>query len=409
MYMYMERQSKNAVPAKTSDSVIQRVLNKAGAEIELKSLTASKGGSDLKKNEGIAEIGGITLCYDSGNVEYRQDPPAENWDAFTHDVISGLNALKCLQDQILSQKPLPQNNITYSVNRNLINLAVPQLTVEVPKDSMGDFSAHLLENPEINSNGFDVERDNNGKITNKLGYKEVPFKLIHKDVDNSISDLIKMISHQNPAVLGLARMTILFLFEAKIRGDSLLKTAYYKARFAVLPRTSLKTMFDSLEVADKEQYYQVMGEILNMNYQQSGRLGELTVKDENYHYFDNGSFLRLATFQQIFDSIVNIENASKLPILDSSFHERMIDLDKCLNETSDDASIITDILSCDSFAGMGDTSHSIGAMQMPAGASGIFEFRKLPPVDIESKGDILTMYKNMIDTFGGFKEDAQST
>lgn len=378
--------TKYDTPIACSKEVIQRmispIINKAGVELELGGvLVKSLSGNELKKHDTVNAA--MRIEVDSGHLEYVSLPMDDRTELL-EEVGKGSKALSQYQDKVLStpkSEPYKENNISMSdvpVERYIVK---PQVTFEVNKNGLYAFTSELGAKKIIYPEKMGRVWNNDRAQFVRKESEDTSVSTFDPEVEQyyncKISEMNFDAKPELEAAIGLVKMTLLTIISASMNQDKE-NVKYYKARFSILPRTSLKASYEHLTEEQKSCYIEYMNKFL------SGCDLE-NVKNYKMYYAETTDDVNTLSINELIESIYSNKPDSTKDVTDGDGNIK--------------AGEYVDYLSSDYMASTGDGGQSMGAMELPENASGIFELRRMPYINIFNPEDAVSTIEKAIEGY----------
>ncbi len=380
-----------------------KAIEKAGLELELKGTALlMEGDTETDEPEKIPnkyhvhEGDGWWIEIDSNYPELVTEP-VDSEEELLEKLSKGKHILEWMQyfalvkgseERTKIKEELVENGIVDWLVPDLGDgsayIAKPQLSVQIGKGNMKEFADHVVS-------GKILHKKARVNKTDEVGYDNTQFDRIHGGVTVQIQKMrtdpimktsLANICGDETDSGGLALITIITMLHAARHHEMDNEYHYYKARFSVMPRTALSAMYDSLSEIQKLRYRTLVKKwvddiYLYNDFAEHYEKVETRIQKHDKR-MENENRVR---FNDIYNSIINAESRS----------------DKSMKSTQ---IVKTDLIASDSTAGTENTGASVGNYDLPEGASGIFELRKMPYVDIRND-ETAVLFDETIKAYGG--------
>lgn len=363
---------------KTSSSkknpIIQRqisdIINKAGVELEMGGVRviSKSTGDRFEKHHLICDDPHIET--DTTNLEYV-GKETDDIHTLLRETQRGSEKLWEFQREVHFFDGIEDRDYIMEDVASRQYLARPQITFEIQKDRLFEFSQRFDNNDITYSN-------RQSPTTNQPTSGECSRidDTVWLHLDETLHKLGLAGATVSPSsAKGLARITIMMLYFASMRQDE--KKIYYKSRFSLLPRTSLKDSCKQLSADSQGEYQAIMNAFL------AGE-GNTLVKSYESHANPDDPNVASANFSDIIHSIYqDYENSIKtMTGSNGQTQQKKVDL-----------------LSSDVIASTFEIGASVGALELPAEASGIFEVRSMPFISIEEPQNAVAVVQDAVNAY----------
>ncbi|WCT11642.1 DUF4157 domain-containing protein [Mucilaginibacter jinjuensis] len=274
-------------------------------------------------------------------------------------------------------------NVLVATNKGLEHHAKPQITFGIHKGELFGFTS------KIRGGKIKYSKGKNKDNTKTHIHEEWPRVHLNVDWIKEDSPLFATekgkefgaaLNSSTPAASGLCLMTIIAILFATRQQDEKNDWEYYKARFSVMPRVPLSVLYDEMELADQGKYDALV--VLWHN----------AVKDYNAKGPENAHPTRMQNATKDNTASYTAELAS------------VIDPTKRHKKTLEGGDKQVDAISSDAMASTSNVGASVGALDLPAGTDGVFEIRTMPYISINVPAEVLTIYREVINAYGGMEE-----
>lgn len=380
--IWHENRTPQPLPQKTPRPAgtrppVKPVISKIGAEMEYAGVEITyQDDNEIPKNTELRTMeNGAKLVADTDNVEFVTKETSDRRN-FYETIEAGRQAL--LEFYNYAAAPTTAKHPTTSPadikikarDAKLLPWIRPQVTFEIKKDALPRFHEAIQKGSVQYRHAYTYNQTTHefDKLENKrlATYN----KRIQEDMAKAFAGIPTTGEFTENAV-AFAKLTVFLLLCLYHNCPA----NYIKARLPIMPRTSLKSMYQAMPEEEQRQYRTLIFKIKQPFWS-----------------------LRIPDWEHDNYAIENKENDNPqeynvLHILNSIWHN--------LPEfTKDGSSAPTDILSSDVFNSGGDSGASIGALPLPAGAAGVFEIRGMPPVQVTSKDEVHDVYEDVINHYG---------
>ncbi len=371
-----ESNEKKGHPGNTA-VVRKPVISKIGAEMEYAGVEITyKNGNSMRKNKILRTMDhGAKLVADTDHVEFVTKETSDS-RLFYETIEAGRQALlefyNYAVDSAKEKRPAtnPPDIKIKAPDGNRLPWIRPQVTIEIKKDTLPQFHEAIQKGSVQYRHAYTYNQTTHE--FNKLENKRLATysKLIQEDMQKAFAN-IPVSGEFTENAVAFAKLTVFLLLCLYHNCPA----NYIKARLPIMPRTSLKSMYQAMPEEEQRQYRTLI-------FKMGQPFWSLRIPDwehDNYAIANKGND--------------NPQEYNILHILNSIWYN----LPKF---TKAGSSAPADILSSDVFNSGGDVGASIGALPLPAGAAGVFEIRGMPPVQVTSKDEVHDVYEDVINHYG---------
>ncbi len=378
-----------------NNALIQRKIAKAGVELQCGGITIKdKFGESLGKGHKICTVGknNSHIEVDTKQVEYVSDVFSDMSDLF-EDIEYGREQLvyminlafgscQCIQNP--GDTPSTANSPAiyklgtheYQLEKNPMAkwLAMPQMTVQIAKGTLKDFMSSVFKeyvkykktSSEEIQKRYIYNRTVNG--SNLFLFNKIKEGFTVIDGNSAESDSAK----------ALAKLAWQMIVCAVYRDFA----PYYKARFPIMPRTSLKATFFGMSMNEQSAFIDIVNSLRPL-------LDGQKIDNWTYDNYSN-SHLRNRNIRETINAITALESIY-MSERDFSIQE---DQGKNLTKkTVNGRTISVDALSSDAMASKGPVGQSVGAYSLPEDADSIIEIRSgMPVVQVNNSRNVINTY-----------------
>ncbi len=349
---------------------ISNIINKAGVELELGGVRVISKSTQNRFEKHHLIWSDPRIETDTTNLEYVGKETGD-MQTLLRETRRGSEKLSEFQREVLFFDGIEDEDYIMEDVPGCQYLARPQITFEIRKDRLFEFSQKFA------NNDITYSHRQNPK-TNQPISGECP--RIDDDVWLHFDDTLHKLGLAGAAVSpssakGLARITIMMLYFASMKQDD--QKRYYKSRFSLLPRTSLKDSYKQLSAESQKEYQTIMNTFL------SGERNTL-VKSYKSHGNPDNPDVDSVSFSDIILSIYqDCENSVKTVTGSGGPQQKKVDM-----------------LSSDIIASTFEVGASVGALELPAEASGIFEVRSMPFISIDKPQNAVDVVQDAVNAYG---------
>lgn len=415
-------------------TTMQRKINNMGLELELKGVKVlTDERQELPKGHIIDN--GQHITNDSGNLELVSVPTPDR-DNLHEQLDAGISYMKEKQDRAIAENPYCEGMYCFRPNAKSVHhfKAHPQLTLELSKDSLAEFSDRSYSGITYRK-GLLPMKGEDGSVAdynelNDTQWDSVVGEQVVSCLTPRAMEVIQGIS--NIRLRGLLHMSLLVTASAYVKQFSAL---YYKSRFALLPRTSLTKLFYQLTSEERDSFVSIIRTIIENVplFFHSLPIEERALSEKKRetigNYYNEAlerargreeiksaaskrrEFLKLTsdvfqdpsheyTIWNFEPQVRNISIADELnSICGMALMPAREDVEAPVKYDGVKEDRQVDYLSSNTMGAISDVGGSVGAMDLPLMSDGIYEIRMMPFVDIRDVLMVHNLYDDILDFY----------